>query len=41
MAVKRLGNIGSEYEKDEGTDCEGGDSDTDWKMWIECDILCV
>jgi hypothetical protein len=23
-------NISSEYERDEGTDCEGGDSDADW-----------
>jgi hypothetical protein len=30
MAVKRLGNIRSEYEEDEGTYYEEGDSDTDW-----------
>ena len=30
MAVKRLGMLDSECETDEGTDCEGGDSDTDW-----------
>jgi hypothetical protein len=24
------GNVGSECEEDEGTDCEDGDSDTDW-----------
>jgi hypothetical protein len=24
------GNVGSECEEDEGTDCEGGGSDTDW-----------
>ena len=30
MAVKRLGNIMSECEEDEGTYCEGGDSDTNW-----------
>ena len=24
------GNIGSECEEDEGTDCENGDSGTDW-----------
>ena len=24
------GNVRSECEEDEGTDCEGGDSDTDW-----------
>jgi len=29
MAVKRR-NVRSECEKDEGTDCEDGDSNTDW-----------
>ena len=24
------GNVSSECEQDEGTDCEDGDSDTDW-----------
>jgi hypothetical protein len=24
------GNVWSEYEEDEATDCEDGDSDTDW-----------
>jgi hypothetical protein len=24
------GNVRSEYDEDEGTDCEDGDSDTDW-----------
>ena len=24
------GNVGSEFQEDEGTDCEDGDSDTDW-----------
>jgi len=24
------GNVRSECEEDEGTECEGGDSDTDW-----------
>jgi hypothetical protein len=24
------GNVGSECEEDEGTDCEDADSDTDW-----------
>jgi len=24
------GNVSSECEEDEGTDCENGDSDTDW-----------
>ena len=23
-------NVGSEYEEDEGTDCEDGNSDSDW-----------
>jgi len=27
---EEAGNIGSECEEDEGTDCENGDSDTDW-----------
>ena len=27
---EEAGNIGSEWEEDEGTDCENGDSDTDW-----------
>jgi hypothetical protein len=31
MAVRRVGLLGvGECEGDEGTDCEGGDSDTDW-----------
>jgi hypothetical protein len=24
------GNVRSKHEEDEGSDCEGGDSDTDW-----------
>jgi len=27
---EEAGDVGSECETDEGTDCEGGDSDTDW-----------
>jgi hypothetical protein len=27
---EEYGNVRSEYEADEGTDCEDGDSDTDW-----------
>jgi hypothetical protein len=27
---KEDGNVRSECEEDEGTDCEDGDSDTDW-----------
>jgi len=30
MARKKDGNIRSECEEVEGTDCEGGDSNTDW-----------
>ena len=30
IVVKKDGNIRSECEEDEGTDLEGGDSDTDW-----------
>jgi hypothetical protein len=30
MSVRRLGMFRSEHEEDEGSDCEGGDSDTDW-----------
>ena len=30
MAVKRMGMLGSECEEDESTDCEEGDSNTDW-----------
>jgi hypothetical protein len=29
MAVKRVGKLG-ESKGDEGTDCEDGDSDSDW-----------
>jgi len=28
--TEERGNVRSECEEDEGTDCEGGDSDTDW-----------
>ena len=35
------GDVRSECEEDEGTDCEDGDSDTDWYRWIECDMLCA
>ena len=30
VAVKEDGNVSSECEEGEGTDCEDGDSDTDW-----------
>jgi len=35
------GDVRSECGEDEGTDCEDGDSDTDWYRWIECDTLCA
>jgi len=35
------GNGMTACEKGEGTDCEDGDSGTDWRRWIECDMLCV
>jgi hypothetical protein len=28
--IEEDGNVRSEYEVEEGTDCEGGDSDTNW-----------
>ena len=31
------GDVRSECEEDDGTDCEDGDSD----RWIECDTLCA
>ena len=27
---EEVGNVRSEHEEDAGTDCEDGDSDTDW-----------
>ena len=41
MAVKGDRVVRHECEENEGTDCEGGDSDTDWYRQIECDTLCV
>jgi hypothetical protein len=35
------GNVRSECEEDAGTDCEDGDSDTDWSRQIGSDMLCV
>ena len=35
------GQVRSEWEEDEGTYCEDGDSATDWKRYIESDMLCV
>jgi hypothetical protein len=31
----------SECEEDESSDCEDGDSDTDWYKQIQSDMLCV
>ena len=35
------GNVRSECEGDEGTDCADGDSYTDWYRQIKSDMLCV
>jgi hypothetical protein len=35
------GDVRGECEEDDGTDCEDGDSDTDWQRWTESDILCI
>jgi hypothetical protein len=35
------GNVRSECEEDDGTDCEDGESDIDWYRGIESDTLCV
>jgi len=35
------GNVRSVSEGDEGTDCEDGDSDTEWFRKIEYDIRCT
>jgi hypothetical protein len=32
---------GSEEDLDVTSDCEDGDSDTEWYRWIECDTLHV
>jgi len=34
-------NVSSECEEDEGTNCENGDTDTDWYRQIESDMPCV
>jgi hypothetical protein len=41
MAVKRIENVRSECEEDEGTDSEDGESVSDWERQIEYDMLCV
>jgi len=35
------GNVRSECEEDEGTDCEDGDSNTVWQRQIESAMLIV
>ena len=40
MAVMRMGML-EVREDDESTNCEDGDSDTDWSRYIESDMLCV
>ena len=35
------GNVWSECVEDEGTDCEDGDSDTDWWRQVDADMICV
>ena len=35
------GDVRSECEEDEGTDCEDGDSDTDWFRYTESYMLCA
>jgi len=38
---KEDGNVKCKCVRDEGTDCEDGDSDTDWYRQIESDTLCI
>jgi hypothetical protein len=35
------GDVRSGCEEDEGTDCEDGESDTDWYRSIRSNMLCV
>jgi hypothetical protein len=35
------GNVRSECEEDEGTNCDDGDSDTEWYRLTEADVLCA
>jgi len=39
--IEEDGNFRSECEEDEDTDCEDGDSDTDWLRQIERDVICA
>ena len=40
MAVKRMGALGVKCEDSEGSACDDGDTDTDWKRETESDMLC-
>jgi len=40
MAAKRMGVLGVSVWKMKALTVDG-DSDTDWKRWIESDMLCV
>jgi hypothetical protein len=35
------GDVRSECEEDQGSDCEDEDSDTDWLRYTEFDIMCM
>jgi len=41
MALKRMGDVRSECEEDEGADCEDGDSDTDSLRQLESEMICA
>ena len=36
---EEVGNVRSQCMENEGTNCEDGDSDTDWFMYIESHML--
>ena len=38
---EEVGNVRSECEDDDDTNCEDGDSDTDWQRYRESDMFCV
>jgi hypothetical protein len=38
---EEVGDIRSECEEYEGSDCEDGDSDTYMYRWIESEMLCI
>ena len=35
------GGVRNESEEDEGTECEDGNSDNDWKRHTESDMSCI